>query len=926
MSKNYENKSDEFSDDDSDDSDYNDDMERVKRTCALAGTLNPNFKSTGFPATTDSISISDSDNEGSSEIDDVELVKKLQQTYNLEPVFMEPLKILDPVDGLSDDSDIDYEDDYETWSAIERRFASYTPASFPEKNTDIISNEIVVQGTCTPLGSETPHTSVTKNVAVILGDDYLQTEEPCNSSLSPVSCNDTDNWNQSFRSANGHQPSKSPILPSNYSGFRHSKSSHYFIDAIKKNRSFQKLIRSKLIHIEAKIEENKKLKERIKLLKDFHFSCKLKAGKALTQKKDAKIQLISSCNSRFSRTSKGNDKKVSPLNFGPVENSHVATYRMLMKKFPHSLRRESWSDAERGSLGQGIKQQVQEMMFEKSLVLFSDPNASSADSNTFDDIIASITNFDIPPESVRSFVPKVDWEHLASLFLSGRSGAECEARWLNHEDPLINHNKWTQEEDKNLLDILNQRGIHNWIDISTEMAHRGIHKTPFQCLARYQRSLNANVMKRSWTTEEDAQLRSAVEILGQKDWQGVASYIEGRTGTQCSTRWKKTLDPAREKEGEWSIDEDKRLKVAVIIFGAKTWNKIAQFVPGRTQAQCRTRWVDCLDPSTSLAGWTPEEDSKLIEALNQQREFEEEIPKRGYSWSMVAKAVPRRTNKQCMRRWRVLFPHEVPLLQAARRVQRQALISNFVDREEERPALGPCDFLALPSNVPGEAENCNRKEKRKRREEKSSKNKKDTLPSDYISKSKKGGSRPRKRKRDTELSHADQCDEMYLDEDPTVDPTASTKAVDAPQNGESTSRNKRRRKSCPRLKKCDEELPMDPDYTDYQELPPSSEQSRYLEIPNNDNFDHASLEDTFCLPPEHPETAIASAFTDLLPETTYKDDEVLSSVLLKHVERRISRRTKGVLNSDELEDNVPLGWFLKKRGKRKRNGLISQRF
>lgn len=41
----------------------------------------------------------------------------------------------------------------------------------------------------------------------------------------------------------------------------------------------------------------------------------------------------------------------------------------------------------------------------------------------------------------------------------------------------------------------------------------------------------------------------------------------------------------------------------------------------------------------------------------------------------------------------MLCPAEVPLLQTARKIQKVALISNFVDRESERPALGPKDFL-----------------------------------------------------------------------------------------------------------------------------------------------------------------------------------------------------------------------------------------
>lgn len=44
------------------------------------------------------------------------------------------------------------------------------------------------------------------------------------------------------------------------------------------------------------------------------------------------------------------------------------------------------------------------------------------------------------------------------------------------------------------------------------------------------------------------------------------------------------------------------------------------------------------------------------------------------------------------RRWKTLHPEEVPLLQEARKIRKAALISNFVDRESERPALGPNDF------------------------------------------------------------------------------------------------------------------------------------------------------------------------------------------------------------------------------------------
>lgn len=106
-------------------------------------------------------------------------------------------------------------------------------------------------------------------------------------------------------------------------------------------------------------------------------------------------------------------------------------------------------------------------------------------------------------------------------------------RWLNLEDPLINHKPWTADEDKKILYIVQENGVNDWNNIAVSV---GTNRTPFQCLARYQRSLNASILKREWTKDEDAKLCSAVEAFGECDWQSVACALDGRTGTQCSNR------------------------------------------------------------------------------------------------------------------------------------------------------------------------------------------------------------------------------------------------------------------------------------------------------------------------------------------------------------------------------------------------------
>lgn len=110
--------------------------------------------------------------------------------------------------------------------------------------------------------------------------------------------------------------------------------------------------------------------------------------------------------------------------------------------------------------------------------------------------------------------------------------------------------------------------------------------------------------------------------------------------------------------------------------------------------------------------WTEEEDLKLRKALEEHE----------YCWSKIAACVPPRTDSQCRRyynniingsiskiflrlcvlisfcknrRWKALFPEEVRMLKVARTMKKAALISNFVDREGERPDLTIKDFVPL---------------------------------------------------------------------------------------------------------------------------------------------------------------------------------------------------------------------------------------
>ncbi|XP_048329657.2 uncharacterized protein LOC107418690 isoform X2 [Ziziphus jujuba] len=647
MSPSPENQEDE-EEELSDNGSFDEDMEALRRACMLTGR-NPDDlvdPSSTATATADS-SVPDAE-ESSSDEDELQVLRKIRCRFSItdsfQPLSMKPLSMLPPV--LSDGE----EDDFETLRAIQKRFGAYNNDTLDNGKENSSKKEERVHASGVSLEKETSNNLYFDGCKRFPDSEYdCPTSHRLGENLAMQPSASTE-WHQS-------DPCNPSALPPNCSSF--PKSAKMFMDAIKKNRSCQRFLRN------------------------FQVSCKKRTGRALSQKKDPRVLLISMKKSSASKDSALPDKKISAMYYGPVENCQVANYRMALERFPLALDRKKWSEAEKKNLEKGIRQQFQEMVLQISVDRLSDSGGSYGDLNDLDNLLVSIKDFDITAENIRKFLPKVNWEQLASMYVVGRSGAECEVRWLNFEDPLINCNPWTAEEDKTLLFLVQERGISNWFDIALSL---GTNRTPFQCLARYQRSLNVSILKSEWTKDEDAKLRSAVEYFGEGDWQSVASVLEGRTGTQCSNRWKKSLHPTRERIGRWTPDEDKRLTVAQMLFGPKNWKKTAQFVPGRTEVQCRERWVNSLDPSLKWGKWTAEEDSNLRAA----------IAEHGYCWAKVAECVPRRTDNMCRRRWKVLLPQEVPLLQEARRIQKAALIRNFVDREDERPALGPKDFLPLP--------------------------------------------------------------------------------------------------------------------------------------------------------------------------------------------------------------------------------------
>ena len=102
----------------------------------------------------------------------------------------------------------------------------------------------------------------------------------------------------------------------------------------------------------------------------------------------------------------------------------------------------------------------------------------------------------------------------------------------------VKHKKFSPEEDEKLLKLVNLCGPRHWRKLAASMEGR----TGRQCRDRYSNYLAPSINRSKWTLDEDRMLVEKVNEYGFC-WSKIAHFFSGRTSSSLKNRWYFKISP-----------------------------------------------------------------------------------------------------------------------------------------------------------------------------------------------------------------------------------------------------------------------------------------------------------------------------------------------------------------------------------------------
>lgn len=153
-----------------------------------------------------------------------------------------------------------------------------------------------------------------------------------------------------------------------------------------------------------------------------------------------------------------------------------------------------------------------------------------------------------------------------------------------YKNKTFKSKKWTSEEDK----IISEEGIlcnnkADWLSLSQKLNKRSVKGS----IKRY-KEINPKIKKGRWSKEEDKMLLDLIEKYGF-NWKILGDNFTSRNIRQLRNRYEYCLNPALKKK-KFSKEDDELMKQLYKNFGNK-WSMYLNYFPFSTRKEIKSRFM-----------------------------------------------------------------------------------------------------------------------------------------------------------------------------------------------------------------------------------------------------------------------------------------------------------------------------------------------